>query len=146
MVHGWDETWCKNLDYIRTTDSSHNASRAQRERYANMGRFKCSPTTYQLGPLRIRNDYKEATEAIMSSAIIEGQKVEKFQKEERHRSDALDPNLKKWLIWLSEIWHTYFTNDGSSSSSSSSTSWNYSWWSGNSKWYWKDDDWKEHKW
>ena len=33
LVHGWNETWCKYLDYIRTIDVSNNASRAQRERY-----------------------------------------------------------------------------------------------------------------
>ena len=39
-VHGRNETWCKYLDCIRTVDISHNASRAQRERYAKMWRFK----------------------------------------------------------------------------------------------------------
>ena len=45
--------------------------------------------------MRIRNDYKEATEAIASLAIIEGQKVEYIPKEERHRTDTLDPNLEE---------------------------------------------------
>ena len=130
LVHGWDETRCKYLDYISTIDFSNTASRAQRERYGKMWRFKSDSTDYQLGPMRMRSDNKEATERITSFAIREGQSVKHIPKEERHRLDALDPDLEKWLIWLSENWHTYFTNDGSSSSSSSSTSWYYCWWSG----------------
>ena len=111
LVHGW----CKYLDYIRTTDISNNASRAQRERYEKMWRFKSASTNCQLGPMRIRSDYKEATERITSFAIREGRSVEHIPKEERHRIDALDPDLESWLIWLSEHWHTCFANDGSAS-------------------------------
>ena len=102
LVHGWNETWCKYLDYIRTIDSSNTASRAQRERYAKMWRFKSASTNYQLGPMRMRSDNKEATERVTSFAIREGQSVKHIPKEERHRIDALDPDLEKWLIWLSE--------------------------------------------
>ena len=98
-----------------------------------MWRFRSVSTNYQLGPRRTRRDYKEATERITSFAIREGRSVEHILKVERHRTDALDPDLEKWLIWLSENWPTYFANDGSPSSSSSSTFGNYSWWTGNSK-------------
>ena len=94
LVHGWNETWCKYLDYIRTIDISNNASRAHRERYGKMWRFKSSSTNCQLGPMRIRSDNKEATERITSFAIREGQSVEHILKEERHRIDALDPDLE----------------------------------------------------
>ena len=76
------------------------------------GDFKSASTNYQLGPMRKRSDYKEATERITSFAIREGRSVEHIPKEERHRIDALDPDLETWLIWLSENWHNYFANDG----------------------------------
>ena len=137
LVHGWNETWCKYLDYIRTNDISHNASREQRGRYAKMWKLQNASANHH---------YKEATERITSFAFREGDSVKYITKEERHRTDALDPDYEKCLIWLSENWHTYCANDGSSSNSSSSISWHYSWWTGNSKWYWNDDVWKDHKW
>ena len=93
---------------------------------------------FQLGPLNMRDGSKQPTEQLTSLAVREWQQVRYIPNEERHRSDAVDQDLEKWLIWLSENWHTYFANDGSSSSSSSSTSWNYSWSTGNAKWYWDD--------
>ena len=58
-------------------------------------------TNNQLGIMRIRSDSKEATERITSFAIRERQSVEHIPKEERHRIDALDSDLEKWVIWLS---------------------------------------------
>ena len=61
---------------------------------ANIWRFKCSSTNYQLRPIKSRTDYLEATTAFVTLAASEGQNVEYIPKEERHRTDALDPNLE----------------------------------------------------
>ena len=95
--------------------------------------------------MKARSHHLAATKAVVSLAAEEGQNVKYIPKEDRQRTDALDPELEKRLIWLSENWKKHFAEDRSSSSASSSASWNYSWWSGNDKWYWNDDEWKEHK-
>ena len=40
----------------------------------------------------------EATRAFVSLAASEEQNVEFIPKEDRHRTDTLDPNLEKWPI------------------------------------------------
>ena len=80
-----------------TADNSYKASHEQRERYDNMWRIKCGSTNYQLGPMKARSDYQAATKAIVALAAEEVQNVKYIPKEDRYRSDALDPELEKWL-------------------------------------------------
>ena len=75
--------------------------------------------------MKARSDYQAATKAIVALAAEEGSNVKYNPKEDRFRSDALDPDLEKWPTLVPGI-----TVGGS----------------GKAKWYWNDDDWKEHKW
>ena len=85
------------LHYLVTVDTTHKASHEQRERYDNMWRIKCGSTNFHLGPMKARSDYQAATKAIVALAAEEGQNVKYNPKEDRFRSDALDPELEKWL-------------------------------------------------
>ena len=89
-----------------------------------------------------------ATNALMTLATKTSEMAEVLPKEDRYRvNDPLSPQLEKWLTWLAENWKTHFAEpDQSSHSASQSTSWDHRWWSGYSKWNWKDDDWTEDKW
>ena len=98
---------------------------------------------------RFHSVYRHLSQSItriVALAVEEGQMAKCIAKEDRYRSEALNPELEKWLTWLAQNWKTHFVEDRSSPSASSSPSWDYSWWPGYSKWTWKNDDWMEDTW
>ena len=82
-----------------TVDIAHKASYEQRGRDDDMWRFTCGSTNCQLGPMKARSHHLAATKAVVSLAAEEGQNVKYIPKEDRQRTDALDPELEKRLIW-----------------------------------------------
>ena len=146
--HGWTETCCHYLGFIAQIDISHKASYEQRARFEQPLHMKCWESNCQLGPMRKRSDYHTAPKALVTLATKTSKMEDLLPKEDRHRvNDPLSPQLEKWLTWLAENWKTHFAEpDQLSHSASSSTSWDHRWWSGYSKWNWKDDDWTEDKW
>ena len=47
--------------------------------------------------MKLRSDFQAATRAIVALAAEKGQNVRYIPKEDRYRSDALDPELETWL-------------------------------------------------
>ena len=130
IPHGWDEAYWWYVDFMASIDISHKASHGQRDRC--VGSAEKETTNWVLWE-----------QEVMLCLRKKARWQNTLQKKTGAEAKLSLQNWKKLLTCLAD-WKTHFASDRSSPSASSSTSWDNSWWSGHSKWSWKDDDWREH--
>ena len=122
------EVYRRYFDYITTIDISHEAPYHQRNRYGNTITMSRNDPNFQSGPMRMMDDYRAATRALVMLREEQGRTNTSIPKKERTKQrNSRDPTVQEYLTWLSVNCRTHFATTESSSSASST--WNLSWWS-----------------
>ena len=101
---GWSDAWVRYLDHIEQIDISHNAPHEQRGRYHNLIYLRSMDEDRQAPPLSTRPGHEEAKTALaeLQKRSRQDINVVHIPPTERTRlNDKLDPEMRRYLEWLS---------------------------------------------
>ena len=107
LQHNWTKEWCEYLDYVRTIDTTHNASTEQLERYAALYHFRYHPEFLEKGPYEKSSRPSRNCAGHCQHEQEAGQNPQITSRRNKCRDD-LDSEKLEWLIWLSHNWKWYF--------------------------------------